>query len=162
MSRRATKITGVPGFDFGGKVFRAPAVDFLMDAGSHAILNEAGYTFRARVENATARTAEANLNRLLHTAVKHKDKWTSKGDKPAFLRAICESLGDGSPGVIEFLLQAAMTARRRRRNHAKKRDEMKKKKEEEEEDMAPAPLVVAADKLCRHEAFMVAKGVPAG
>lgn len=160
MSRRAKKIMGVPGFDFGGKVFRAPAVDFLMDAGSHAILRETSYTFRARTSDIAACTAEANLNRLLHTALMHKDKWTRKEDKPAFLQAICNSLGDGSPGIIEFLLRAAMTARRRHQNRAKKRDEMKK--EEEGEDMALAPLVVAADKLCRHEAFMVARGVPTG
>lgn len=156
---RGQTIKGVPGLDFGDKVFRPPAVNFLMDVSSHVILSQEGYQFGSRADDVAACIAEANLNRLLFSAKKHKDKWTGpkKEGKAAFLRAICEDLSDGTPGIVEFLLQAAMTARRRYRNRVKKEDKMKWW--EEQDDVMGVPAVAAVEVLCRHEATLVKKGL---
>lgn len=150
-SNQPRTIAPVVGFDFGTKTIRGAAVDFLLDGSSHRTLKEAGYTFRAPVDDFVACVVEANLTRLFLSAVEHMGLWTGAGGpkKQAFLRATCGTLADGSPGLIQFLLQAAMTARRRYRKRANM-------KWEEDEDACPA--AAAADELCRHEAFLVGKG----
>ncbi|KAK7750542.1 hypothetical protein SLS62_007518 [Diatrype stigma] len=171
---RVHTIKGVPGLDFGDKAFRPPAVNFLTDASSYQALSEAGHHFKSRADDMAACIAEANLNRLLLSAQKHKDLWTStkvtgynkKEGKPAFFRAICEDLGDGTPGIVEFLLRAAMTARRRYRKRVREGEKIKPSErkvegeeggEGEDEDVVQVPAVAAADVLCRHEATVMRK-----
>ncbi|RYO99465.1 hypothetical protein DL766_001786 [Monosporascus sp. MC13-8B] len=125
--------------------FRGAAADFLMNLCANESPAARGYRCTARTCDATACIVEGNLNRLLTTARKSKEMWTSERDKPAF-QAVCEKLGSGEPVVIGFNLRAAVTARRGCRNHSAWEREMK--------DLLSGPALLA-EELGRHEAAIL-------
>ncbi|KAI0008350.1 hypothetical protein F4779DRAFT_618673 [Xylariaceae sp. FL0662B] len=88
-------------------------------------------------------TIRGNLEKLLVTAVRHKDKWTAPNEKGTFLTAIAEDLGSiASAGIIQLLLHMALTARGRYFFHPEATKEV------------ITPLTNAADKLGLHDAML--------